>query len=348
MNTNQDSIIHTLPATAEGVEETHEASPPSPYQATHVTPYQVLRKLPKDATPAQQDSAIQAVFRPKQITYSSRPDTLHLPGHDVGKNFLDADLPTYYRENFFSADTLLHPELNGGRFGVAGDPVPYSLRNDNVITLTILLCFILTLVAFRMSSRFLLRQVKNFFYVSHSGPTFVSETTSEVRFQFFLVLQGCLMLSIFQYQYTKTYISDTFILSSHYLLTAIFLAVLLGYFFCKWVLVSLVDKIFFEARDHLQWAKAQLFLTAIGGVLIAPAILLQIFFDMDIEKATVYLLSVFILIKILLFYKCYVIFFKRIGSFLQIILYFCALEIVPPFSIWGCLLLISNCLKVNY
>ena len=156
------------------------------------------------------------------------------------------------------------------------------------------------------------------------------------------------MLSIFQYQYTKTYISDTFILSSHYLLTAIFLAVLLGYFFCKWVLVSLVDKIFFEARDHLQWAKAQLFLTAIGGVLIAPAILLQIFFDMDIEKATVYLFSVFILIKILLFYKCYVIFFKRIGSFLQIILYFCALEIVPPFSIWGCLLLISNCLKVNY
>ena len=35
------------------------------------TPYQVLRMLPRDATPAQQDSAIQAWFQPGEIHYSS-------------------------------------------------------------------------------------------------------------------------------------------------------------------------------------------------------------------------------------------------------------------------------------
>ena len=36
---------------------------PKYYKPRH--PYQVLRTLPKDATPAQQDSAIQATFQPK-------------------------------------------------------------------------------------------------------------------------------------------------------------------------------------------------------------------------------------------------------------------------------------------
>ena len=36
---------------------------------------------------------------------------------------LDVQLPQYYREGFFSKDTLFHPELPGGRYGVAGDPI---------------------------------------------------------------------------------------------------------------------------------------------------------------------------------------------------------------------------------
>jgi hypothetical protein len=48
-----------------------------------MTPYQVLRLLPKDATPAQQDSAIQAWFQPGEVHYSNQPDTLHLPGHGI-------------------------------------------------------------------------------------------------------------------------------------------------------------------------------------------------------------------------------------------------------------------------
>ena len=262
--------------------------------------------------------------------------------------FTNTQLPTYYRESYFSTDTLFHPELNGGRYGVAGDPLPYSLRNDTVITLMILLCFVLALTAFRMSSGFLYRQAKDFFYISHSGPTFVNETTNEVRFQFFLVLQGCLLLSIYQFQNTDISLTENLAFTSQYMLMAIYLAMLLGYVVIKYALICICDSIFFDTRQHLQWVKTQLFVLAIAGMLVAPAVLLQIFFDIDGEKCFIYLMGLFILVKILLFYKCYVIFFKGIDSILQIILYFCALEIIPPFSMWGALLLISNCLKVNY
>ena len=40
------------------------------------------------------------------------------------------ELPQYYKEGYFAKDSLLHPELQGGRYGVAGTPVPLSLRGD--------------------------------------------------------------------------------------------------------------------------------------------------------------------------------------------------------------------------
>ena len=91
----QDSIIVSQSATT-----AFDSVAPQPSRPQ--TPYQVLRLLPKDATPAQQDSAIQAWFQPGEIHYSEQPDTLHLPGHDIGRNLKDVNIPQYYRETFFS------------------------------------------------------------------------------------------------------------------------------------------------------------------------------------------------------------------------------------------------------
>ena len=68
-------------------------------------------------------------------------DSIYLPLRDGGVSLLDVQLPQYYRESFFSEDSLFHPELPGGSFGVGGDPTPYSIHNDNVIT-SILLVFL--------------------------------------------------------------------------------------------------------------------------------------------------------------------------------------------------------------
>jgi hypothetical protein len=48
------------------------------------------------------------------------------------------------------------------------------------------------------------------------------------------------------------------------------------------------------------------------------------------------------------FYKSYVIFFGRKSHFLQNILYFCALEIVPLASFGGLVVTAINILKINF
>ena len=144
-------------ARIKGVDSAH-VQPTKAKKSSQPTPAQVLKWLPKDATPAQQDSAIQANIKPSKISWSKRPDTLHLPGHPIGKSFRDINLPQYYKESFFSKDSLFHPELDGGRVGVPGDPVPYAVANDYLITSILLGCFILATIALSKSKPFIVRQ----------------------------------------------------------------------------------------------------------------------------------------------------------------------------------------------
>ena len=312
-------------------------------------PYQVLQQLPPDATPAQQDSAIQAVFHPELKHLSNRPDTLHLPGHEKGKSINEVNLPQYYRESFFSNNALLHPELNVERYGVAGDPVPYSIRNDDVITGLLLGCFLLIILSFSRLHHFIFRQSKSFFHVPRSeNVTVVTETSGEFRFQFFMVALTCLLWALIVFFYTQTNVADTFVLQSQYQLIAIFFGCFLGYFLLKGALYPFLNYIFFDKKKNEQWMKSMLFLSAMEGIILFPLVMLQSYFDISMQSAIIYAAIVLILVKILTIYKCYVIFFRQNGVVLQIILYFCALEIIPMLVLAGFLVMIVDYLKINF
>jgi len=257
-------------------------------------------------------------------------------------------LPQYYREGFFSKDSLFHPELRGGRYGTAGDPVPYSAHSDHVITSLLLACFILTVIAFSTVRGFIVRQVKSLFYTPHEGTTEVFETAGEVRALAFLVLIDGLMLSLLYYFYVLQKIGDVFVLESQYLLIVIFLAVILACFLVRAVCYALVNSVFFDGKRNRQWMKSLLFLLVMECFLLFPAVIVQTYFDLSVENVERYFIVVLFFVKILTFYKCYVIFFSRNVFNLQIILYFCALELVPLLALWHALGITTNSLIINF
>ena len=304
-------------------------------KSSQPTPAQVLKWLPKDATPAQQDSAIQANIKPSKISWSNRPDTLHLPGHPIGKSFRDINLPQYYKESFFSKDSLFHPELDGGRVGVPGDPVPYAVANDYLITGILLGCFILATIALSKSKPFIVRQAKSFFYVPRGETTSLTETAGEIRSQFFFVLQTCLLLSLILFFYTRTLGSETFVVE-HYQVIGLYAIGFFAYY------------LFFDWKKNDQWMKTKLFLVSMEGVILFPIVMLLAYFDLSVSSAVIYSIVIVSLVKILTLYKLSVIFFRQRGSFLQIILYFCALEVIPMFVMWGVFDAINDYLRINY
>ena len=275
-------------------------------------------------------------------------DTLHLPIPTKGHSMLDVQLPQYYREGFFSKDTLFHPELPGGRFGVAGDPVPYNIHNDSIITSILLGFFILMVIAYANTHEFVTRQLKKFFYVPSEGTMEITETGTELRIQLFMVLLSSVLLSLLYYFYVIHFVGDTFILNSQYLLIAIYLVMMVSYFMAKWWLYTLVNTVFFGSKKNRHWLKTILFISSMEGAVFLPAVLLQAYFDMTEKNVVIYFIIVLIFVKILTFFKCYVAFFRRNVVKLQIILYFCALEMVPLLAFWGALDYVTDSLKINF
>ena len=320
----RDSIQTMTDATVpEAIVEVHPTKPQ--------TPYQVLRLLPKDATPAQQDSAIQAWLGHREIRYSEQPDTLHLPGEGVPKDLKAVSLPQYYRENFFSKDTLYHEELSAqDYFGMPGDPVPYSYANDNLVTSLLIIGFLLIAFAFSRMSNFIVGQAKNFIHPSQNRLT-LSETSSEIYMQVVLTFLACIVYALLYYLYATEYLAKTYVTTSEYVLLGIFLVVFVGYFLMRFGLYTMVNNLFFDSSRNKKFLTSLLYLSSIEGLLLYPALALLAFMHLPAQNAIWYCLIVVILVKILTFYKSFTIFFKQNDLFLQIILYFCALEMVPKF-----------------
>ena len=313
-----------------------------------LTPAKVLSWLPDDATPAQQDSAIQAHFKPGVIHWSECPDTLRLP---LDKGLNETSITTarqFMRESFFARDSIYDPEVKMVRYGVAGDPVPYTVANDNLITSLLIGCFILATLAFARSRQFIARQAKNFFRAANDRSTVITETTSELRFQLFLVLQTCLLFAIIYFFYRQNDDTTKVFLVEQYELIGIYGLVLAVYFIVKAVLYYFVDWVFFEGWRNELWMKSYLFLISVEGLLLFPAVMLQAYFQLSVHATVIYVLTVIIIIKILSLYRCFVIFLGQKYGLLQIILSFCALELTPLLTLWTLMDRISEFLTINY
>lgn len=253
----------------------------------------------------------------------------------------------FAQESYFKDNPYYRPELGMSHSGILGDPAPYSVSNDNVVAGTLLVCFALVMIASSMSSDFIVRQIKGLFHRPYRR-TNVGETGHEVRFQVFLVVQTALLLSITYYLFTRSENGGNYIVDSQLLVVGIFFAIFLGYFLIKKLLYSVVNWVYFDRKSNQQWSQLTLFVVSAEGVLILPAVLLMIYFGLSAQYTLIYVAAIVGLVKLLLFYQGYVIFFKRTAASLQIILYFCTLELMPLIALIGFLVYTDNYLTIIF
>ena len=317
-------------------------------QPHRLTPAEVLSWMPRDATPAQQDSVIQHYFKPADIHWSEQPETLRLPGQEWKKTFYDHVKSENYRDIYISKTNFQHSEVEANRAGKAGDPVPYTIAGDNLITGMLLAFFILTMVSLQKSRRMIGRQLKHFFFVEREGKTTViTETSSELRFQFFMGVQTCMLIAIICFLYVQQYVADVFIIEP-YQVIGVLTAITAVYFLLKALLYGVVNWTFYESKKNEQWMKSFLFLVAAEGVALFPAVMVQAYFNLSFRTACIYTLLVVFLFKILTICRAYLIFLRQKNDYIQIFLYFCALEIVPLALLFGVSEQAVNFLKINF
>ena len=250
-------------------------------------------------------------------------------------------------EPLINDSLLCASKVHSSSFGVSGNPVPTQLGNDDLTTITILLSFVFIVSTLAFSRPFISRQLSNFFYETHSEEL-NNVTSNEIRIQLLLVAIGSLLLGISSYFIAAEKVPGIFIIDTEILNILLIAALFAAYFTVKWLVHYMVDIVFFGDKKSLQFFKTQLFIATCTTTLVLPLIMLQVFFDLSIEKSVICFGFLLFLNKFLTFYKCWFIFFRQNGFFLQTFLYFCALEIAPLLAFSGIWLIMVNNLKINF
>ena len=213
-----------------------------------MTPYRVLQKLGPEASEDQKDSAIQANFKPGAIPYNTRTDTMTTFGFKL-KKVKPFEKTQFMDTTYFHGGKYFHPERGVPTVGVAGDPAPYLLRNDNTITSLLLGCFLLSMVSLSFSKELFFQQLKNFFFVPRSVAE-MTETALERRFQWFFILQTAMLLGIIYYVYQALFLQTHFNIESQLALIGIFSACFTLYLGAKYWIYKFVNWVFFHSQKN--------------------------------------------------------------------------------------------------
>ena len=92
---------------------------------------------------------------------------------------------------------LLSVDANSKR----GEPMPYTLSSDWVVTCLLLLCFILTSYVLSRGKQHLKEEFKNFFSIKERSNLFDETTASDMRHKLSLIFQTCLLEAFCLFDY---------------------------------------------------------------------------------------------------------------------------------------------------
>lgn len=225
--------------------------------------------------------------------------------------------------------------------GFEGTPISYSPRTDDAIALTLLVCFFLSSIALARGKKFLSQQVKDFVLHRERTSIFDSSTAADVRYLLVLVLQTCVLSGITFLNYFHDTCPALMDHVSSLLLLGIYVGFCLAYFLLKWLLYMFLGWTFFDKNKTNIWLESYSALIYYVGFALFPFVFFLVYFDLSLTNLVIIGSIILIFTKILMFYKWIKLFFHQFSGLFLLILYFCALEIVP------CLLLYQGMIQMN-
>ena len=225
--------------------------------------------------------------------------------------------------------------------GFEGTPISYSPRTDDAIALTFRACFFLSSIALARGKKFLTQQVKDFVLHRERTSIFDSSTAADVRYLLVLVLQTCVLSGITFLNYFHDTCPALMDHVSSLLLLGIYVGFCLAYFLLKWLLYMFLGWTFFDKNKTNIWLESYSALIYYVGFALFPFVLFLVYFDLSLTNLVIIGSIILIFTKILMFYKWIKLFFHQFSGLFLLILYFCALEIVP------CLLLYQGMIQMN-
>ena len=274
------------------------------------------------------------------------------PHKDQGVDVMVVDsLPLFYQNQFVAQDTMQLTRYHSQRefaSGQEGSTLPYSPRTDSGMAFILLVCLLFTSFALARSKRFLSQLVKDFVLHRERTSIFATSTAGDVRFLLLLVLQTCILSGVYIFNYFNDLQPTLMEKVPPSLLLGIYIGYCLAYLLVKWQIYSFLGWIFFDKEKTSLWLESYSALIYYVGFALFPFALFLVYFDLRISLLITIGLLLLILTKILMLYKWIKLFFSNINGLFLLILYFCALEIIPCLIVCRGLIELNNYLVLKF
>lgn len=219
---------------------------------------------------------------------------------------------------------------------VAGEPLAWTPRTDDVITLLLMVSvFSMAWVAVQ-SWNFVVRSAADFFYnliPRRAIPTDESDI-DDVGNNFLLHLHVCFLIALAFVCYKHALNPEIFADKAPYLLIFKAAGLTALWYGVRAVLYRFIDSVFFEQWQHLLWHQTRIQSVFLSSFLLLVIVVVEIYF---VLPPTIYILALLLYIllsRMVLFMKCYSTFFYYRGGFFHLLIYFCTLEIAPLAALW--------------
>ena len=220
----------------------------------------------------------------------------------------------------------------GGR--VAGESLPFCFRNDDVITgLLLLLLFVSTFIVSH-GWNYLVSATGDFFQGKRHDTIFDTQDEKALHGGSILVLQTTVCMGLLAFGFLDDFYPQRLQADSPYVLLGCDIGVCIVWMALRLGLFHLVNSILFEREACRTWMNGMWLILMLCGLLLLPVTLLAIYFDLSLATQQSALILIGVVSEILLIYKSYITFFRHKGGILHLILYLCALEIIPLLLLW--------------
>ncbi|MBR5335242.1 MAG: DUF4271 domain-containing protein [Bacteroidaceae bacterium] len=216
---------------------------------------------------------------------------------------------------------------------MTGEPVPYSIYNDNTILVLYVLSLIMGAYTLMRDGGSILERIKFMLYYSGQSTPYNTRAGISKTGSFTLYANTILYSTIITFVYLQKALSNEdrgnlIMFAAIVLLYIIFLAI-------KFIVYETVNRTLFSAKQAHEWSLSYFFTIKTASILLMPLasalILLPTLSDTFVR---IYLAIVGIMFFIVLSLRCFNIIFSKTFYFLDIFLYLCAIELLPLIPLW--------------
>ena len=227
-------------------------------------------------------------------------------------------------------------------------PIPYTFREDQVVSVLLLGCFFLSAYVLSRSRNYLIQLGHDFLFHRERASIFSDTTGGDMRHLLLLAGQTCVLLGMFLFFCFSSAQPVLLSVQPSWQWVGIYAGICAGYVCVKWLLYFFLGWIFFDKKTTERWMEASSSLLYYLGFALFLSILFIVYFNLRLEFMVIIGAILFLSLKILAFYKWLKLFCSNLYGSLFLILYFCAVEIIPCLMVYRGLVELNDYLTINY